>query len=102
MKELILNAIEQIDILVDKFVDDENNAYLCMVEVINLLNQVFSPVIDIFSGNNDAQSQAWIDNCRNEFAVLEKCIEKRDTVGIIDVLGYEIREIVEDLYKIVG
>lgn len=102
MKNLIINTIEQINILRDKFIDDENNAYIYMLDVIKMINAVFNPVIRVLADNKDIESQKWIENCRKKFKLLEECIEKRDTIGIIDVLCYEIKMIMEELGEVVG
>lgn len=97
MRELITRTIEQIDIVIEKMICDENNAYIYMVKVINLVNETFNPIIKIFMENEDQESQNWVKNCNRMFDALGTCIEKRDSIGIIDILGVEVRSTLETL-----
>lgn len=97
MKELLDSTMKEVDKLVVDYIQNEKDAYVSFPFVVHNLQQVIQFFIDLFRENEEDESLEWVKKMESNVAELNEAIEHRDTVRIIDILGFNIQPMLEQL-----
>ena len=100
MNELLDTTVKEVDKLVVDFIQKEKDAYVSFPFVVHNLQGVIHFFIKLFSVNGEAESLEWVKKMESNVEELNEAIEHRDTVRIIDVLGFNIQPMLEQLLSI--
>ena len=100
MKELLDTTVKEVDKIVVDFIQNEKDAYSSLPFVVHNLQGVIQFFVNLFTENGEDESIKWIMKMESNVAELNEAIEHRDTVRIIDVLGFDIQPMLEQLLLI--